>query len=321
MNCPRIAFSCLLVIVAASAACLTAQEMPRDSTAITIRVSSVPANAEVFMDSVLQGRSPLTIITTNVRRHLVEVLLAEHVPYYQWVGRQTRDTLNVKVKLKPNWAWLSIHVFPPHSRVRIDTSEMGDPAGRLVRVSVGTHTLHFEDSAAQRSIDRPVEVRAADTVCINGRLGVPSLYPVVTSMFIPGSGQFYDRAPVEGAAFLAGVAASFYLMAKAASEYSQANADYSALLASYRSAVGETEALNLRNETLRGLDKSNSLARKRNVMVGITVAVYVANVLDAYLFHRKNDLVEFPANCDHGVVAPAVSMDDRGCRAGITITF
>jgi hypothetical protein len=286
-----------------------------------VNITSNPPNAEVYLDSVLEGHTPTSLLMRNDRRHLIAVRLPEYVTFYTWVSRQSRDTLNVTARLTPNWAWLRIRGFPGTVSVAIDTGDTTAPPGALVRVSVGGHTLHFEDAGSDRYIDRHVDLQPGDTVCVTARLGIPSLYPLVTSVLIPGSGQFYDRSPARGAAFLVGIAASLYFMSQAWGDYDKAQSDYQNTLTAYRLATDEAQALNLRNETLNRLDRSNSLARKRNVIVVIAAAIYAANIIDAYLFHQKDDTIEFSRKCKGEPLSLDISQDIRGVHAGLSITF
>jgi hypothetical protein len=256
--------------------------------------------------------SPLRIFAPRTGRHLVGVHFPEHVSYHQWISKPKRDTIEIRAKLKPHWSWLGIHVSPPGARARIDTSDYLGTQGELVRVPVGIHTLYFEDRATGRTVDRKIDVQPADTALIGATLGTPSLFPLVTSIFIPGSGQFYDRSPIEGLGFLVGVAASLYFTMETIHEHDQAIADYQNRFSAYKAATGEGEALQLRNDMLASLDRSHSLAKRSNVMVGVSAVIYLANLLDVYFFHLQDDIVEFPGKFEPGRFSPSLGMNSRG---------
>ena len=313
-----IAIPVWLLIITLFPKAFAQQEIP-DTTHITIFLSSIPSTAKVFLDSVYKGLTPLSITSSRKHKHLLRLELTDYVTHNQWISTRT-DTVHLAITLIPNYSWLKIETIPANTRILIDDSLIVS-SQTMTQVPVGTHNLKFENYQRGRSIECSINVNPADTICLRATLGTTSIKPVVFSILIPGAGQFYDHATLDGMGFFLGTIAAIYIGTRTNKDHEMASKAYQDSYASYLSASSENAASRFRSETLSQLDKMNSSARIKNWTFGIAAGLYMANLVDVILFHRLDDIIEFRSDSSNVSMSPLLSLDLNHLRVGIILNF
>lgn len=313
------AVASLYIIAEVGSPKVCAQQNLRDTAAIMVNVTSIPASAEVYLDSTFEGVTPLSISVDRKRKHLITVQASEYVTHNQWLIRGA-DTVVLSIVLKPNYSWLKAKTDQEDTRILVDDTMSVTPQ-EITRIAIGRHNLRFERPRDDRFIERVITLNPADTVCFRGELGARSFTPVALSIVIPGAGQFYDRARFKGIGFFLGTVAALYLGVEASKDRDQASSEYDDTYALYLKAGTEEVASRLRSETVSRLDRVNSLTRRENWLIGLAASIYAANLIDVFLFHRFDDSVEFEQNSSNVHLSPFVSANPDRAQVGLTFTF
>lgn len=307
----------ILCMVCAGSSRVGAQQDLKGTATITIIVTSLPSRAEVFLDSVSIGLTPLSFSVDRKQRHLLKVERNEYVPYYRWIPLD-KDTVDFSAVLKPNYSWLTVRATPQDAQIIIDDS-ISVASQEITRVATGFHTVRVENHQRSRWLERRMMLNPADTVSFEAVLGAKSIIPTALSILVPGAGQMYDRSTLKGIGFFLGTFTAAYIAMQADKNHDDAFRLYQDSYALYLNASTEESASKLRAETLTHLDEANSAARRKNWFLAITTVLYAANIIDVVLFHNLDDDIEFNPNSSNVKLTPVVSADQ--IHVGFVINF
>lgn len=115
----------------------------------SVKISSNPSGAYVYMDGVYKGRTPLTLNSVSAKNHIIELDLAD---YYDWkttvsVASGVTRYVNAQMTAIPSETVGAIDVvsYPAGANVYLDGTLQGQtPSAGVFTISnvrVGTHTL------------------------------------------------------------------------------------------------------------------------------------------------------------------------------------
>lgn len=137
---------------------------------------------------------------------------------------------------------------------------------------------------------------------------------------VPGLGQYYTGRRRAGAlAFYGGLAA---VTGTLIAEYSYVEAveQLAAIQVLYDDPLADPEEVSIfRDETERQADVAGDRRTLRNVMVGVTAAVWVVNLLDAVLSTPKPTHSEDRARIPHDAVPPRLGVEGSFTPAGPSV--
>lgn len=291
------------------------QDQQEDSTKIIFNITTMPPNTSVYIDSVFMGITPLFFKAERKRKYLLSLEAEEYVRYNKWISSED-DTINLNINMKINYSWVNIGTNETDSKITLDDS-IHIIQNIIFRISTGRHSLRVENNDGTRFIEREIESEASDTIGFNALIGVPSFYPVVFSAVIPGSGQFYDNSKLEGVAFLVGTFSALFLGINASDQEQSAYEEYQNLYNNYLGANDEETADKYRSESIAKLDEVNSYTKQKNWYFGITLGLYLFNLIDTYLFHSFDDFLLFDKKLSNVSISPFVLLKQQGINLGI----
>jgi hypothetical protein len=128
----------------------------------SIRVTSDPAGAEVLLDGVLHGISPLTIDDIAEGTHTLQVRDGSG-SVRQTVRVKADEAIDATVQIRPGW----LAVFAP---VRLDILESGRSIGSTERGRIltppGVHTLELVSQAMGFRETREVEIKPGEVAAV-----------------------------------------------------------------------------------------------------------------------------------------------------------
>jgi len=109
----------------------------------SIRVTSSPSNAEVYLDGSYQGITPLLISNVEVGKHTVKVTKKDYYDYGETPQVKENVTTSVFAPLQPISGTGSIQVTssPSNAEVYLDGSYQGTTPLLISNVEVGKHTV------------------------------------------------------------------------------------------------------------------------------------------------------------------------------------
>jgi len=291
------------------------QDQKDDSTKIFFDINTDPLNSSVYMDSVFIGTTPLFFKVERKNKYLLILEADEYVPYNRWISPEN-DTVKLNITMKINYSWVKIGTNETNSKIFLDDSVHIIP-DEIFRIPTGIHKLIVMNSEGTRFIEREFESGATDTIEFTALIGVPSFFPVVLSALIPGSGQFYDNSKIEGVAFFAATLSTLFLGINANNQKQAAYGEYQNLYNLYLNANDEETADKFRIESISKLEEVNSYTKQENWYFGITLGLYLFNLIDAYLFHSLDDFLLFDKEFGNVSIAPFVLLRQQGFNLGI----
>ena len=137
---------------------------------------SVPFDAQVFIDGVERGRTPLLITDVAAPRHRVEFRKRGYKPYLEEVifeltrfRRAGGEAFEVKGDLQPIPVVLEVDSEPGSATVILDGDEEGSTPTVVQKIMPGEHILHVARDG-YRSHKEKLLIQAGDSPSINVRL-------------------------------------------------------------------------------------------------------------------------------------------------------
>lgn len=175
------------------------REPPPEPTTGTVVVHVAEAGAEIFIDEVPLGESPLEPVEQRVGAHTLRVRLPGYTEYTDIIHVEAGGILDVEVALLPLSYVLEVSTEPAGAHVFVDGNYLGDSPVELDVVE-GSHSLRITHPGYQESV-RSVEAVAGarDSLSIE-------LEPIVVRTAAePESTEWYEE-PVTWIAIGSGVA-------------------------------------------------------------------------------------------------------------------
>ena len=306
----------LLLVTISLLNCISfGQDQKDDSTKIFFDLITNPPNANVYLDSVFMGTSPLFFKADRKNKYLLSLEAEQYVPFNGWINPKN-DTVKLNITMKINYSWVKIETNETDSKVFLDDS-IHITQDEIFRIPTGIHKLRVENSDGTRFIERKFETGATDTIGFDALIGVSSIFPVVLSAVVPGSGQFYDNSKIEGVAFFVGTLSALFLGINANNQKQAAYDEYLNSYNLYLNSYDEETADKFRIESLSKLEDVNSYTKQKNWFFGITLGLYLFNLIEAYLSHSFDDFLLFDKEFSNVSVTPFVLLKQQGINLGI----
>jgi hypothetical protein len=167
----------------------------------TLRLTSEPAGAEVWLDGVFHGKAPLTIDNVAEGTHMVLVREAGG-SVRQTVRVRADETVETTIPIRPGW----LAVFAP---IRLDILEngrvIGTTEGGRIPARPGEHTLELVGESIGFRETRTVVVKPGDVAALTIELPTAMLEVIAPDdAEILIDGQLIGKAPLAPFAVAAG---------------------------------------------------------------------------------------------------------------------
>ncbi len=247
----------------------------------TLKISTQPRNAKIYLDSTFCGYSPVTIDTVKFGLHTIKI---EKENY-----EGTKLSLNINsnfmekfVKLKKKMAKIEISVFPANSSVKIDGIERKT---KNLKISFGEHIIIYSKPgyfSQKKKIKVNTKSSKLNPVILEPKSKKTSL---LLSIFIPGSGQIYsDREYIGMPIFISAMAGLGYLFYPNIG-YNAAKSSYLKSVERYRKYKGSIDYYKyqeLESDMVKKYKILQDEHKKRNIILVLTTCILIYNVWDAY---------------------------------------
>lgn len=250
-----------------------------------VSVRTAPAKAEVFIDSVFFGTTPLESILIPVGRHRMAVRLNEYKEKIFEFDLEKNIDRNFAIQMIPDFGFLTATVSPAGALVSIDGS-VPEPGPFLhKKIPNGEHTLQVSHPSFGHTIDGSIVVGSGYLVTTDAELDRFSLKAFEFSLLVPGLGQILDRSYVKGGAeFLITVGAG--LFAYNSGRLAQNDAThYDGLQEYYELSPTESEAVARKALMITAADKLKKSRNIRNAAYTVFGLAYLTTLADALLNH------------------------------------
>ncbi len=133
-----------------------------------VRVSSTPGGAALTVDSVFQGKTPLTVEVASRQEHRFYLRLAGHRPVTITKQFAPATETALQVRLEPGYGTIFLSSVPPDAELLVDGKPHGRATGRL-RLTTRKHSLTVR-ARGYRSVTRKVTPAAGAALQLDIRL-------------------------------------------------------------------------------------------------------------------------------------------------------
>jgi len=114
-----------------------------------LRVTSVPAGAQVVLDNQTQDITPLTLQHIHPGQHLLEIRKDGHQPLRRTLTLLEGEKTAMEFKLEPIKGLVLIHATPPGTEVDIDGTYRGKTPLLLTELTLGDHQVMLRTEGFQ----------------------------------------------------------------------------------------------------------------------------------------------------------------------------
>lgn len=154
----------------------------QDTSRIRLRITTYPADAEVFVDGINRGHTPFLSNDISQGMHFVEVRKGGYSTFHDSVGVTNEETAEISVRLSL-LGGLRIITDPAGARVYLDTVFVGFSPATIPDIRPGSYRLRLELPEFQ-AIARQVVVTEGDT--LEMRVSMASDYGTLRLIADPG---------------------------------------------------------------------------------------------------------------------------------------
>ncbi|HEX2866467.1 MAG TPA: PEGA domain-containing protein [Ignavibacteriales bacterium] len=250
-------------------------------------ITTIPANAFIYIDSSYAGRSPMEGFQLSSGRHRLRVSLDGYKDLFTNITLRQGESSSLRLSLLPKFGFLTLNVSPSDAEVIIDSLRMTPERVRKLKLPVGEHDLMVYN----RIIDRSIKGKVYIAPRVESEVSVPldkfSARAALFSAVLPGLGQFLDGSYLKGSIEFLSAAAAGYLISSSYDIRRQRKVEEDLAYMNYLLAIGETEAFTARERLTRADSDLKSAESRLTMSFAALGAVYGLTIIDALIFHSK----------------------------------
>jgi hypothetical protein len=109
----------------------------------TLKIFSEPVGADILIDGVLAGITPIKLNVITAGEHQVSATKQGYIPVRQSIRLGINETQNLNITLLPA-AWLTVRVAPTQAIIKINGKECGSGAIKELPVPAGSVDIQLE---------------------------------------------------------------------------------------------------------------------------------------------------------------------------------
>jgi len=252
-------------------------------------IKSDPIAAEVEIDGVVKGHTPLTLENVEFGTHNIKILKKDFQTNMQKIELASTRSKTILVILEQANGELIISGNPTGAEISINERHIGKIPLDNYELSKGSYVVLISAKGYEKHTET-ISISPNEKKNIAVQLKMKSNSKAfVRSLFMPGLGQDYLEKPVKAKLFLileSGAIAGAYVFNR---QYNDVVKDYNIIKEYYSTANDQTDIDNYYNLMETKYKEIESAGKKRNIFIGIAVGVWLWNLADAALFGPATD--------------------------------
>jgi TolB-like protein/TM2 domain-containing membrane protein YozV len=248
----------------------------------SVRISTEPTDAEVLVNDVTVGHTPMTLEKQPVNKPLkLEIRKSDYQGIVQEMSLKSGENQPLLIKLKKEIGRISCDGMPGKATFLLENrligktplTEFATPVGKYKVTVKKPEFRFFQDS---------VFVTNDKTTSISYKLQpIPKLPALMLSTAIPGSGQFYQKRLVRGLVFLAAAAGTGYLTIQNQTDFTTSQQDYEKNLRIYNSNRTQPDLLPSQRQVVQdAFNNMKDAESNRNLFMAVLGGVWTINLID-----------------------------------------
>ena len=252
-------------------------------------IKSDPVGADVAIDGVRKGMTPLLLSAVEYGTHTVTIFKTNYQPGTEKIKIVSADGNEIFSRLILAKGALSVTGTPAGAAIVLNDRLIGSLPLTNYQADGGSYALTVNAKGYEK-YKQPVTLSPNQTTSVHIKLvKKTNRQAVVRSLFIPGSGQGYLEKKGRAVLFpfleIGAISGALLFNNK----FHSAVADYNDARERYTSAVEQTEIDRYYHQMETHYDEIESAERMRTVFIGAAVGVWLWNVVDAALFGPETD--------------------------------
>jgi len=290
-------------------------------SACGFEVKTIPEDAAVYVRDVYVGKSPLVINVRKAGWATIKISKRDFVLYQRNILLEPGKTSDVMAELVPRFGTFTLDSYDENISASLDGKPCQTESLHDMMVLAGTHQLVVRRLAEGDSLSDEFFLNVGDQCRWGVRFDQYTLKWTIISALVPGSGQILDGSFLKGAGILAGFLASTALAITSSNDYRNKVNDFNNAFNAY-SHLTDEQAAQQAEQMLK--DKHAALKLPYNLQfVGVLVAaaVYVYSLVDALIFHTRENRLFQLSNGQSDVLLPSVAISTGTVRCGLSISF
>lgn len=252
-----------------------------------LKVTSIPAGADVFWDHKFIGRSPLEMQVKS-GKHNLQLMTGDYDIYSREISVDQGETAEVEAELQKMTGKLTIAGLTDGVSIYLNDKCLGKTPIQSYEVEVGEYTIRYSAPGfkPQNKDYSVIIVQNSDEVVEIKAVMKTAAGAIWRSMMVPGWGQRYEGRENIGYVYLAGEIALITAAAASLTLYNQAEGNYQTARDEYLIQVDVSEIIRTRKNMESRYDEVKMYSKYRNGFITAAAVFWVWNAADAYLWHR-----------------------------------
>jgi len=248
-------------------------------------VESTPPGAEISVDGVVRGISPLRLDTVMVGSHKIDLKKEGYLPKNQTITIGLYEIIKTPFDLVQQCG-LVINSDPAGAIVYFGFKKQGITPLTLNGLKPGSYPVILKLLGYSKHSET-VELKPGITGSFSSNLVPRSKSVSVTmSAFCPGLGQYYRGHPYKGLGFFAVEALLIVRTVQLAGEHQDAVDAYNTARAQYIAAVYPDEIAAAKANMDDKWKEADDLRAKRDGTIGLETIIYLYNIADILFWNQ-----------------------------------
>jgi hypothetical protein len=256
---------------------------------------SEPSNADIFLNDSLIGKTPAGPYKVPLGVNKIKIVKEKE---YSWENNIQFYKLNshlhiINANLHSRYSQLKMGSLPIEYEINFDGKKLSENEVKsLSKIRSGEHYISINRGLNKNVLESKFFVDPDTTYFLIEKINQFTVRPFLYSLVIPGLGQFSEGSKTKGAVlfsgFLAAGAAAFIF----SKDYTDKSDLYETQRLRYFNSTSEMESLKNKEVMLAAKKDMDDAKSVKQVAIGIFAGVYLYNLLDALLFHSREDYLE-----------------------------
>jgi len=252
---------------------------------------SKPDGSKISIDDKYIGLTPLKDFRVAKGVHNIKIEKSNHNPIEKEIFTSVGSSVQITEDLEARTGNILIASTPSAAYVYVDKVFKGKTELKLEDIWAGKRKIRIE-YPGYKPFQKEIEIPYQGTEFLSADLAklvyaVPRLNALWRSAIIPGFGQVYSGR-MKGLIYTLLTAGALNYTLEFRSDFRDQQKVYDIMLKQYRTSNSSSDVLaGLWQDVETEYSELKNINRKKQIAIGVTAAVWLWNMIDAYLFVPK----------------------------------
>lgn len=249
-----------------------------------LTIYSQPSNAGVFINDSLIGYTPMTKVPIKMGVYNLNVKING---YSEWKKRfiAHSDLYQYDPILISNYGYVNILYNDNSEEYYINNRLSKSDLNESHKLPVGENKIMVSSVNYHKTFDEIITLKPDEKLAVQFNYGSTNYSPLLYSTFLPGLGQVIDNSKLKGYSLMFANILFGGLVIYFNQNYNSKLETYNKNVKLYEEENNEFLVFKRKEEMLSSFDEANTALTIRNISIGVFIASYLYNLLDAFLNH------------------------------------